>query len=63
MNKKVSGAKSVVVKLESIGKNYLPFVEYLKDRYIKFIDVVLVGSLPYSTDNGITDNKTLFKRF
>ena len=43
MNKKVSGAKSVVVKLESKGKNYLPFVEYLKDRYIKYIDVVLVG--------------------
>lgn len=60
MNKKVSGAKSVVVKLESIGKNYLPFVEYLKDRYIKFIDVVLVGSLPYSTDNVITETSGLF---
>ena len=60
MNKKVSGAKSVVVKLESKGKNYLPFVEYLKDRYIKYIDVVIVGSLPYSTDACITDTDGLF---
>ena len=39
MNKKVSGGQSVIVPINRIGKNYLPFVESLKDRVIKYIDV------------------------
>ena len=40
MNKKVSGAQSVIVPIKCIGKNYLPFVEDLKDRVIKYIDIM-----------------------
>lgn len=47
MLKKVSGAKCVFVKLQNIGRNYFPFVEDLKDRTIRYLDVVPVTSLPY----------------
>lgn len=47
MLKKVSGAKSVFVRINNVGRNYLPFVEYLKDRVIRYIDVVPVTSLPF----------------
>ena len=47
MLKKVSGAKSVFVRLQNVGRNYLPFVEDLKDRTIRYIDVVPVTSLPF----------------
>lgn len=47
MNKKVSGGQSIIVPINRIGKNYLPFIEDLKDRVVKYIDVLTV--LGYAT--------------
>lgn len=60
MNKKVSGAKSVVITIDAVGKNYLPYVEYLRDKYIKYIDFVPVESLPDSTQQPIETPQNLF---
>ena len=61
MNKKVSGAKSVIVQITGVGKNYLPYVEYLNGRYIKYVDYVTVGSLVAKDGATIssTDNITV----
>lgn len=50
MQTKVSGAKTVIVPITGLGKNYFPFVEYLKDRYIKYVDCILMSTLPGSGD-------------
>lgn len=60
MVRKVSGAKTVIVPITTIGKNYLPYVEYLNNRYIKYIDCVIVNSLPYSAGTPITSTDNLF---
>ena len=38
MNTKLSGAQLVLVPIKQLGKNKMPFLENLRDRYIKFID-------------------------
>lgn len=53
--KKISGAKSVIVPLTQMGINYLPFVEDLRDRQIKYIDFVAVTSLPGSAASPLTE--------
>ena len=53
MNKKISGAKMVLVPIRQTGKNYLPFVEDLKNRYIKFIDFHKTAYLPEVSDPGV----------
>lgn len=52
MQRKVSGAKSVIVPITTVGKNYLPYVEYLNNRYIKYIDFVPTQILP-TTGEGV----------
>lgn len=47
MLKKVSGAKSVFVRINNIGRNYLPFVEDLKDRIVRYISMPTVSALPF----------------
>ena len=54
MLKKVSGAKSVFVKINNLGRNFLPLVEDLRDRMIKYVDFVPVSSIPYSTATAYT---------
>ena len=46
MNKKLSGAQMVLVPIARLGKNYLPEVQYLKGRFIKFIDFCQTTYLP-----------------
>lgn len=55
MNKKLSGAKAVIVPITKVGKNYLPFIEDLRNRYIKYIDAVETTYLPETTMSGVTD--------
>lgn len=38
MNTKLSGAQLVLVPITRLGENYLPVVQYLRDRMIKYID-------------------------
>lgn len=54
MNKKISGAKLVLVPIRQVGKNYFPYVEDLKNRYIKYIDFHPAQYLPGTTDTGVT---------
>lgn len=53
MNKKLSGAKAVIVPIKQVGKNYLPFVEDLRNRYIKYIDAVATDHLPETSMSGV----------
>lgn len=46
MNNKLSGAQLVLVEIKRVGKNYLPFVEVLRDRVIKYIDFCQTTYLP-----------------
>ena len=54
MNRKISGAKLVLVPIKNLGQNYFPFVEDLKSRYIKYIDLHLSQYLPGTQDPGLT---------
>lgn len=58
MNPKVSGGQSVIVPISRIGNNPLPFVENLKDRVVKYIDVDTVNAtLPDGSVNAYTANE------
>lgn len=52
--KRISGSKTVIVPITQVGRNMLPFVEDLKDKYIKYIDFCPVGSLPNSSGTAVT---------
>lgn len=54
MNKKLSGAKTVLVPITKVGKNYIPFVEDLKNRTIKYIDIFFTLLLPDTEAEGVT---------
>ncbi|MGM9818822.1 MAG: hypothetical protein ACI30B_07580 [Paludibacteraceae bacterium] len=60
MIRKVSGAKSVIVPITALGRNPLPYVEYLNNRYIKYIDFVKVASLPSSMEEPVSDTSNMF---
>lgn len=53
MNNKISGAKMVLVPIRQTGKNYFPYVEDLKNRYIKFIDFHASDYLPGTDAPGL----------
>lgn len=55
MNKKLSGAQAVLVPITKTGKNYFPFVENLRNRYIKYIDAVPTQYLPETATTGVTN--------
>lgn len=59
-NKKLSGAKAVLVPIRQVGKNYLPFIEDLKIRYVKYIDFYPVTYLPDVPDPGCPTSDGLF---
>lgn len=56
LSKRVSGTKTVIVPIEKVGRNPFPYVEDLRDRYIKYIDFCGVSSLPYSSSTPVTDS-------
>lgn len=60
MNKKVSGAKLVLVPIRQMGINYFPHVEDLKDRYIKYIDFAPAAYLPQTPAAGLTTNSDIY---
>lgn len=60
MNKKISGAKLVLVPITMQGKNYFPFIEDLKDRVIKYIDFYPTTYLPMTTATGTTSSSNIF---
>lgn len=46
MNTKLSGAQLVLVEITRVGKNFLPVVQYLNGRTIKYIDFCQTSYLP-----------------
>ena len=46
MNTKLSGAQLVLVEIKRVGRNYLPLVENLRSRIIKYIDFCQTTYLP-----------------
>lgn len=56
MNKKISGAKLVIVPIRQLGKNYIPYSEDLKGRYIKYIDFHPTQYLPGTTAAGLDNS-------
>ena len=46
MNSKLSGAQLVLVEIKRVGKNYLPLVQYLQGKMIKYIDFCPTTYLP-----------------
>ena len=59
-NKKLSGAKAVLVPIRTMGKNPLPYVEDLKNRYIKYIDFYPCNYLPDTDAAGANSSTDLF---
>lgn len=51
----ITGSKTITVKVDNVGKNFLPFNEELKDKVIRYIDVVPMGLLPQSNGDVFTD--------
>lgn len=54
MNTKLSGAQLVLVEIKRVGRNYLPFVENIRSRVIKYIDYAQCDYLPDTTDRAVT---------
>ena len=50
----ITGIKTILVPINKIGKNYIPFNEELKDRIIRYVDVVTPTALPESNANVFT---------
>lgn len=59
-NKKLSGAKAVLVPIRQLGKNVLPFIEDLRDRYVKYIDFYPCTYLPDTDEPGCSTSQDLF---
>lgn len=59
-NKKLSGCKAVFVPIVALGKNYIPYVEDLKNRYIKYIDFYGSQYLPDISATGLTTTNDMF---
>lgn len=59
-NKKLSGAKAVLVPIVQMGRNPLPYIEDLKDRYVKYIDFYPSAYLPETEAAGLTTTDNLY---
>lgn len=61
MNTKLSGAQLVLVEIKRLGKNYLPVVQYLQGRMIKYIDFAQTNYLPDIAGNvGLTSTDDMY---
>ena len=59
-NKKLSGAKAVFVPITKLGQNPLPYIEDLKERYIKYIDFYPNRYLPETAAEGLQDPANMY---
>lgn len=60
MNPKLSGAQLVLVPIKRKGKNYFPWVENLRNRFIKYIDFYGSKYLPGTETPGMESSDTSF---
>ena len=59
-NKKLSGAQMVLVPITQVGQNRFPYVENLRNRYIKFVDFHPAAYLPGTDATGLQTNADMF---
>ena len=57
MLKRISASKTILVPIAQLGRNFMPYTEDLKGKYIKYVDIVKVSSLPYQTGTPFTSMK------
>lgn len=62
-NKKLSGAQMVLVPITQVGENRFPYVENLRNRYIKFVDFCPSAYLPGTDASGLQANADMFVTF
>ena len=60
MNTKLSGAQLVLVEIQRVGRNYLPLVENIRGRMIKYIDFCEADYLPGTDVRGVTSPDDLY---
>lgn len=60
MNTKLSGAQLVLVEIKRVGRNYLPIVENLRGRMIKYIDFCQTDYLPDTTARGVQSTADMY---
>ena len=48
-NNQVTAIKTILVPINKTGKNYIPFNEELKNRVIRYVDMVMPDALPQSS--------------
>lgn len=61
MNTKLSGAQLVLVEIKHLGKNYLPLVEYMRGRMVKYIDFCQTTYLPgIANAVGVSDTSDMY---
>ena len=60
MNKKLSGAKLVLVPVTCVGRNKFPYIEDLKGRTVKYIDFYPCRWLPGTADEGLATTDSLY---
>ena len=60
MNTKLSGCQLVLVEIKRLGRNYFPFVENIRSRFIKFIDFYPTNYLPDTDAAGLATSADMF---
>lgn len=60
MNTKLSGAQLVLVEIKRVGRNYLPLIENIRSRFIKYIDFYPATYLPGTTTAGVNSSADMF---
>lgn len=60
MNQKLSGAQMVLVPITKMGENKFPWVENIRNRYIKFLDFYGSQYLPGTAEPGLTTTEDIY---
>lgn len=60
MNNKLSGAQLVLVPIRTVGRNYLPYVEHIAGKVIKFIDFAPVAHVPGYAAAGLQSTQNMY---
>lgn len=60
MNTKLSGAQLVIVPITKIGQNFLPYIEHIAGRVVKYIDFAPCALLPNTSVAGVTSSNDLY---
>lgn len=60
MNTKLSGAQMVFVPITKMGENKFPWVENIRNRFIKYIDFHMALYLPGTQANGLSTTENMY---